>query len=515
MDEPSERKVHNGSMPKVGGLAMAVGISVPMLLWASRDPVASAILSGGAIIVLFGFLDDVRELGYRFKFCAQLGAALVVVLVGGVKICSLGSLLPDGYLLPNGLAIPLTVFVIVGVTNAINLSDGLDGLAGGIMLLCFICIGFMGYQGDNRVIALLAVAVSGAIFGFLRYNTYPATVFMGDAGSQLLGFLAVTMALKISQGSTPVSPLFPILLLGLPILDTLMVMAERVLNGVSPFLADKNHIHHKLLRLNFFHNEAVFVLYVLQAVLLIAAYKLRFHSDWLLILAYLCFAFGVLSFFIAAERKDWRINRPGFLDRLVKRKLKIHFKDRFLAVKVAQAVLETGFPLLLITTCVLPGTIPLPVALLSFGAIGAICLVFLFKPSQESNMLRLVIYWLLPLVIYYGDLQPAVWVPKDLKYWFGLCLGVLVFFTIVTLKMTRRREGFKATPIDFILLFVAFVVPNMPDLAVQGLNVGFMAAKIIVFFFVSEVLVGELRGQQHRLNLAAIIGLGVVVIKGL
>ena len=244
-----------------------------------------------------------------------------------------------------------------------------------------------------------------------------------------------------------------------------MVMAERVSKGASPFLADKNHLHHKLLRLNFFHNEAVFVLYVLQAVLLIVAYKLRFYSDWLLLLVYLCFAFGVLSFFIAADRKNWRINRPGFLDRLVTHRLKIHIGDRFLVVKVAQAVIETGFPLLLITTCVLPGAIPFPIALLSSGAVAAILLVFLFKPAHESNILRLVIYWLLPPVIYYGDLQPAAWVPQEMKYWYGLCLGVLVFFTIVTLKMTRRREGYKATPMDFILLFVAIVVPNLPDLS--------------------------------------------------
>lgn len=515
VDDPNERKVHNGAMPKVGGLAMAVGILVPMLLWASGDQVASAILCGSAVIVLFGFVDDALELGYRSKFCAQAAAALVAVLVGGVKIYSLGSLVPEGYILPDWLALPLTVIVIVGVTNAINLSDGLDGLAGGMMLLCFICIGFIAHRGGNQVIALLTGAVGGAIFGFLRYNTYPATVFMGDAGSQMLGFLAVTMALTISQGSTPVSPLFPVILLGVPILDTLMVMAERVLKGASPFLADKNHLHHKLLRMNFYHSEAVFILYVLQAMLVTAAYLLRFYSDWLVLLVYLGFALCVLSLIITADRNGWRINRPGFFDRLVKQKLKIHIKDRFMVVKVSQAIIETGFPLLLITACVLPRQIPFPLAIVGSGIILVIFLTHLFKPSQKINTLRLTIYLFLPVVVYYGDLRPAEWMPQNMKYWFGLCFGVLVFFAVVTLKATRRRQGFKATPMDFILLFVAMVVPNLPDLVTHEFNFGFMAAKIIVFFFVFEVLMGELRGQQKRLNLATIFGLVMVVGRGI
>jgi UDP-GlcNAc:undecaprenyl-phosphate/decaprenyl-phosphate GlcNAc-1-phosphate transferase len=515
VDEACERKVHNGAMPRVGGLAMAVGVMVPMLLWASKNQVASAILLGSGVIVLFGFLDDIRELGYRAKFCAQLAAALVAVQIGGIKICCLGALLPNGYILPDWLAIPLTLVVIVGVTNAINLSDGLDGLAGGIMLLCFICIGFMAYRGENQVLALLAVAVGGAIFGFLRYNTHPAVVFMGDAGSQLLGFLSVTMALTISQGDTPVSPLFPILLLGLPILDTFMVMAERISKGHSPFLADKNHMHHKLLRLNFFHSEAVFILYVLQAMLVTAAYVLRFYPDWLLLLVYLGFSSMVLSLIITADRNGWRINRPGFIDRMVKQKLKIHIKDRFLVVKISQAIMETGFLLLLMTTCLLPGNIPLYVSVIGIWIIVAIVLACFVKLFQGSNALRLAIYLFLPLVIYYGDLLPAAWVPAEMKNWYGLCFGALVFFAVVTLKATRRRQGFRATPVDFILLFVAVVVPNLPDLAFHGFHLGSMAAEIIVIFFVFEVLVGELRGQQNRLNLATVIGVLIVVVKGL
>ena len=513
VDEPCERKMHETPMPRVGGLAMAVGALVPMMVWASKDRIGTAILIGSSIIVVSGFIDDVKELGYQTKFCAQLTAALVIVFVGHIKICCLGSLLPEGVLLPNWLAVPLTVFVIIGVTNAINLSDGLDGLAGGTMLLCFICIGFLAYRADNRIITSIAVATAGAIFGFLRFNTYPATVFMGDAGSQLLGFLSVTMTLTISQHSSPVSPLFPLILLGLPVLDTLMVMIERVTNGRSPFLADKNHLHHKLLRLNFFHSEAVFIIYVLQAGMVTTAYLLRFHSDWLLLAIYLGFSLILFIFFNIANQKNWQLKRPGLIDRLVKEKLKIHIKDRFLVIKVSQITIEAGLSFLLITTCLLPKNLPFFMSWLGLGFIILILLACLFKPSQASNALRLVVYFLIPLVVYYGEDQLKQIVNHEIILWYNLCFCGLVFFAVVTLKKTRRRAGFKATPLDFILFFVAIVIPNLPDSSIKGANFGFFAAKIIVFYFVFEVLIGEMRGRQSRFSLSIIISLFIVVIK--
>jgi UDP-GlcNAc:undecaprenyl-phosphate GlcNAc-1-phosphate transferase len=230
-----------------------------------------------------------RDLGFKTKFAGQFAAALIIIIYGGVKIKSLGMLLPDGVLLPDWLAMPLTFIVIVGITNAINLSDGLDGLAGGISLLSFLCIGYLAYSAGYLGIALLSAATVGAIFGFLRFNTYPATVFMGDAGSQLLGFMAITFSLKLTQGNAPLSPLLPLLLLGFPVLDTITVMFERVTNGKSPFVADKNHLHHKFMRLGLFHTEAVLSIYVLQAFLVTSAFVFRSRSEWFLLILYLVF----------------------------------------------------------------------------------------------------------------------------------------------------------------------------------------------------------------------------------
>ncbi|MEW5911117.1 MAG: MraY family glycosyltransferase, partial [Thermodesulfobacteriota bacterium] len=511
VDLPCERKVHCEAIPRVGGLAMAVGALVPMLLWASRDPVASAILIGVGIIVLFGFLDDARELGYRAKFAAQTAAAAVVVLFGGLKICCLGSLLPENVLLPNCLAVPFTILVIVGVTNAVNLADGLDGLAGGIMMMSFLCIAFVAYQVENFAVALLAVATIGAIFGFLRFNTFPASVFMGDAGSQLLGFLSVSMAIALTQSGTALSPAFPMLLLGLPVMDTCAVMFERALEGRPLFKPDRRHLHHKLLALNLYHREAVFVIYILQAGMVTAAFLLRFQSEWLLLGGYTALCAGVMTLPGLAVRKGWALQRPGVIDHAVKRWLKIRVRDRYLVPKLSQAVLENLFLLVLLAAFCLPAGVPRPVNWVAAGLAAALVGVHLLRPAWTGWVLRALIYFFMPLMIFYGVRRPLPWLPEKLLLAYDVCFAALVFFAVVILKTTRRRLGYAASPQDFIILFIAVVVPNLPDAFISSLQLGPITIRIVVLFFAFEVLAGEMRGQLNRVSLVALAGLMVVV----
>ena len=163
-----------------------------------------AYLASALLLAMFGLVEVFRGLRPSTKLLGQLVPALITVVYGGIQIRSLGTLLPDGFLLPGAVSIPLTLLVIVGVTNAINLADGLDGLAGGICLLIFAGIGYLAYLDDNTMIGMMSLALGGALFGFLRFNTYPASIFMGDAGSQFLGFSVITLSLALTQGhATP------------------------------------------------------------------------------------------------------------------------------------------------------------------------------------------------------------------------------------------------------------------------------------------------------------------------
>ena len=374
LDIPDERKVHSRPIPRSGGLAMALGALIPIVLWLPFDGSLKAIVAGTAIVVIFGFIDDARGLSYLWKFAAQIAAALVVTCYGGVWIRDLGALLPEGVHLPVWIGIPLTVIVIVGVTDAINLSDGLDGLAGGISIMSFICIAYLAYLGGDLMVVLLSVAMIGAIFGFLRFNTHPATLFMGDAGSQFLGFWAVSLSLKITQADLGFNRLLPMMILAMPILDTISVMLGRIASGKSPFVADKNHLHHRFMKLGLSHSETVSLIYALQACMVTSAYLMRTSAEWFALASCLCFGATVLLGLAEAKRTGWLVKRHSFLETLIQ-----SIKSRNIIIKTSFTVCEAGLALLLVLTAVLPLEVPIYVSALSSGLIGLIVLTWFMK----------------------------------------------------------------------------------------------------------------------------------------
>jgi UDP-GlcNAc:undecaprenyl-phosphate GlcNAc-1-phosphate transferase len=509
---PNDRKVHAAPIPRLGGVAMAIGAFVPLLVWNHGSVFAQAYLAGAAVLVVTGVADDLWELGPRAKMAGQVVAALVAVFWGGVEIRSLGGLLPDGVILPAWLSVPLTLLAIVGVTNAINLSDGLDGLAGGICLLVFCCIGYLAYLTGNEIVGLAAVALSGCIFGFLRFNTHPATIFMGDSGSQFLGFSAVTFSLALTQGDTPISPLLPLIILGFPILDTLTVMLTRIAQGRSPFVADKNHFHHHLLDLGLQHAEAVLVVYILQTVLVVSAFAFRFYTDWLLLAGYLVFSTAVLAAFAAARRTGWRLARYDLLDVVIRGNLR-RLRDEGIIIKVTFRVFEIAIPLLLLLSCLLPATVPDYFLYVSLGAILLLLAVRIFRKEALGTALRFVLYLLIPFAVYLGDTHPLPWVNPSLRGAYNAAFGLFAVSIVVISKFTRRRMGFKNTPMDFLILFLAVAVPNFPEQHIQDYRLGLIAAKIIMLYFSFEVLMAEARGNYGKIAVTTVASLAVLGFK--
>jgi UDP-GlcNAc:undecaprenyl-phosphate GlcNAc-1-phosphate transferase len=512
VDIPNARKVHQQPIPTIGGLAMAVGVLVPVLVWFSSDRFVQAILIGGGVLVFIGFLDDLNNLGYKTKFASQLIAACVVVFYGKVTINCLGSLLPGDTVLPLWCGAPLTILAIVGVTNAINLSDGLDGLAGGISMLSFLCIGFLAFQVDNMVIAVTAMAMVGAIFGFLRFNTHPATIFMGDAGSQLIGFLAVCLALHLTQSDTPLSPLLPLLIIGFPVLDTITVMSERIIAGKSPFLPDKNHFHHKLMRLDLYHTEAVLTIYIIQALMISAAYLFRYYGDWFMLCVYLVFSGIVVGTILLLDKIGWKLHRTE-LD-LFKDRLRI-VKEKNYPIRVSYFLLKVGLPALLLFSCFVPATIPKPLSLFTAGFSLIIIMVWLFNKNLKKITLELCLFLVIPFVIFFSETDTVPWMDNNFWYLYTILFGIIVLFMFLTLKFTRRKKGFKASPMDFLILFIAIVIPNLPDLQIKALHLGMIATKTIILFFGFEILIGDLRDQWKWLGYPTLIALLILTYRGL
>ncbi|MFU8858649.1 MAG: glycosyltransferase family 4 protein [Deferrisomatales bacterium] len=510
VDVPCDRKEHCRPMARTGGLAIAVGACLPALIWAPPSSFLGGVLGGAAIVLLFGFLDDVKNLGHRVKFAGQITAALVVVLYGGVRIESLGAFLPDAAVLPALVAVPLTVVVIVGVTNAINLADGLDGLAGGIVALSLGCVAYLAYQAGDPVVALLAAGTVGAILGFLRFNTYPANIFMGDAGSQFLGFVAVTLSLHLTQGAPSLSPILPLLLLGLPVLDTLTVMAGRVRSGRSPFRAGRDHLHHRLRSLGFSHRETVVAAYVFQSALITAAYFFQSASDLVLAAGYATGCGALLYLLRRAEGTGWSMERSTTAYRALKTALD-RIRDRGLLVKGAFRAVELGLPAFFLVSWFMPSTIPREYGYFAAGLMVLVLLGGLTRPSWGRWSLRLAVYLTIPAVIYLCETQAGEWVSADAWRVYNLALALLVALMIVVVKFSRR-DAFRSSPMDFLVLFLAVVVPNF----FGGPHwMGVVATKIVALFFGYEVLLAELRGQLGWVGATTLTFLGVAVVRGL
>jgi len=514
VDFPNPRKVHTIPVPRIGGFAMALGALVPVILWTKADDFVRAYLAGAGTLVLFGLVDDMKGLGYKAKFTGQVMAALIAVFFGGVRISSLGALLPGAMQIPDWFSFLLSLVAIVGVTNAINLSDGLDGLAGGISLLGFCCIAYLAYLAGNDAVIILSLSMAGAIFGFLRFNTYPASLFMGDTGSQLLGFSAVVLAIKITQGDTPFSPVLPLIILGFPVLDTLTVMVERVREGRPPFSPDKNHFHHRLIRIGLAHTEAVFAIYVFQAVMIVSAVLFKYHSDWVLIASYAVFSALIITAFAVADRRGFQFKRYPLIDYAVKGRLR-KIKDENWIIRISFTLSKIIIPLLFLLSCLFPANIPGYASIMASCFFFYILIVRAFAKNHMGFCLRFVVFLTLPLVLYLIEEGRAAWISPQMLTMYHFSFGLIAFFVLLTVKFTRRTKGFRMTTMDFLIIFIAVIVPNLPDPLIQSYHLGPLTVKIIVMLFSYEVLIKESREKLDALTASTVTGLIVIGLRGL
>jgi len=500
VDMPGERKIHKHPTPRIGGVAMAIGALIPILYWTYMDRFMASVFISSGIIVFFGVWDDIKSLGYQVKFAGQVAAALIVIFYGGVQVQNSGELFAGSMVVNIIFFIPLTFVFIIGVTNAINLSDGLDGLAGGLSLLTFAGIGCLAYLCDNTTILIICIAVAGAVLGFLRFNTFPAIIFLGDAGSQLLGFLAAVLSLSLVQNNYPYSLPLPLLLVGFPVLDTLTVMTKRIIAKTSPFKGDEQHFHHRLIHLGFYHTEAVFCIYIFQMFIITSAVIFRFYSEWSIIILYLIFSFGITYVFMIVENTGKGIVRSIFFDNSIKHKLKF-LKEKKVFIKIFFKTICTGIPLLLLITACIPVRIPI---YFSYTSI-VICLLILssmiFFKQWLGSLLRFVIYVGTPCLIFISEVDMATWLNFRMKLAYNMLFGLLIFFVLMVLKLTKRQKGFKPTPMDFLVLFIALIVPKITINNFESGSMELMAVKIIIFIFSYEVILGELRGELDKLGL--------------
>ena len=266
MDMPGHRKIHEEAIPNLGGIVIFFGFLLSLLFVVQIGGQTKALLIGGVIILLLGVVDDIVDLSPKHKFIIQMVPALIVIiynsdLINGFIVSQLKIFDLLGYLL-----YPILIFWIVGVTNAINLIDGLDGLACGISLIALVTFLILGLRQNLEALSLISIALAGSMLAFLKYNFHPAKIFLGDSGSTFAGFMLASIgALWVLNDGNAFFILIPIIILALPIGDTLFAIWRRYRGHYPIFQADKGHLHHRLLTRGIAHKNVVFILWGVSA----------------------------------------------------------------------------------------------------------------------------------------------------------------------------------------------------------------------------------------------------------
>lgn len=265
IDEPNARKIHKVPMPRLGGLAIYTTFLLGYMFYGTVSTQMLSVLIGGFILLLTGIIDDINPIHARYKLLGQIVAASIVVIYGGLYFSNI-TLIGYTFVFPTYINMILSIFFIVAITNAINLIDGLDGLAAGISSIYFITIAILGMilnkMGGLDII--LSLIMLGSTLGFLVHNFPPARTFMGDCGSMFLGFMIAVIALLGYKVATVTSILVPVLILFIPILDTLFAIIRRVLKKESIGKPDKEHLQHQLLRMTSSPTKTVLIIYIMN-----------------------------------------------------------------------------------------------------------------------------------------------------------------------------------------------------------------------------------------------------------
>ena len=516
VDAPGERKMHAVATPRLGGVAIGLAFAFSLFIYDDIDTTTRGILAGTLIIFVTGLVDDLHGLSPKKKFFGQIAGCLVAMTVGDLHLSYLGNLFGWGEIvLPGWLAVPFTVFAVIGVTNAVNLIDGLDGLAGGISVIALATFGLLAWLDGNGTVMILCAALLGALLGFLKYNFYPARIFMGDTGSLVVGFVLAFLAISLTQGPhVNISPIVPLIVLGLPIIDTIWVLTRRLVLTGKPFAADKHHVHHKFLDLGFNHRFTVLIIYGIS--LLWAAFALFFRDrpEWLLLYFYI----GVSVLCYLGLRHVLR--HPSRFGLLRKDGAQGLLEGEAFG-RLANAAVPLGriiqvLVLFFIGTVAVFAEAPqplLPVVIVLLAASGAL---LFFTRDLRNDYVLLMAFFSVMVLSYLAQKGGGeiLFAGVSLKYVTDLfCAGILL---LLVLRVVLRRPGtLFLSSIDFLILGLSIV---LAALAAQMNADSFLAEAVvqgIVIFFGIKLLHHDGPQIERRLLSWAIpAALLVVVIRG-
>lgn len=509
VDDPSAaRKMHSQVMPRTGGVGIIVGAAIPLIYLMSSGTYIAGLLPGCCVIVLFGLLDDRYELSYQWKLLGQ-GLAAILAMAGGIVFHQLPFFGFDNT--PAWLSYPVTFLFLVGVVNGVNFSDGLDGLAGGTSIMALLVILILALQAGDAATGLTAIAFIGGIVGFLRYNTYPARIFMGDAGSQFIGFLIACLAIVVTQAEDRAySALLPLLLLGIPILDIIQVIPVRLYKGLPLPGPDNEHFHHQLVKLGFRHYEVVTVIYLLQSFLMAAAYLLRYYSDLDIAVFYAVFLVATCSLIYFGNKAGWQFRAKHRQHKPEERRNRLLRRANWLYRYLAKIVAATMVLFMVFSLAIIPDFSRQFSAVLLLMAV-ALGISSAMMKKYYAPLARLSCC-AISILLAYQLSQTPLSVGQE-----AMVSGVMIFlmlFLLLSIRMTRK-DDFVLDTQDLLILLAVLLLPQLPFETLTIYSVSRMAITTFILLYAVEFLINTGRGSVMLVNHAAIITLAIIGGKGL
>ena len=509
-DKPGGRKIHTEPVPCIGGFGILAGVFLPALMWLPLNTQLRSYLIASAVIFILGVRDDQHNLNYKWKFAGQ-AVAIVIVLAGGNLLEHFPFFGFDP--VPGWISYPVTALFLLGLTNAVNLFDGLDGLAGGCMLLTLGAIAYLAYQGGGGALTLSCLAAMGAILGFLYYNTYPARIFMGDAGAQFLGFtVAIYSILLIEETHTALNPTLPLLLIGVPVLDTLWVLALRISQGRAPFVGDQQHLHHQLLNFGFTHSGAVSLIYSAHAVMVGSALLVLYQSDLIVVGVFLV-EIGILAGLIYWARSiGWRRRPVEFAESLNFGERWNVWRRKFSWIRPASIYfVEISFSVFLVFGATFNENVDRVSSVLAFGLLGLMLFASFFLIPWIHLFTRFGVY-VTSLLALIGFL-PLTQQNTAVDWTIDTYMLLLAVILAIGIRFTRR-DLFQVTPQDLLVAFFVVAIPSLPSETFGEFPWGYLFLRAPILFYACEYVVSIAPRRYVILRTATIAALVITGIRG-
>ena len=515
LDRPNDRKVHLSGTPRLGGIAIFFAFMLSVFVFGEIGRLERGFLAGAVIIFLVGMADDLVGLTPRYKLLGQVIATATAALIGGFSISSLGNLFGMGEVVLGMFAVPFTVLAVVGVTNAINLLDGLDGLAGGVSTIAAVAIGVLAFNTGNTHLLIMAVALVGAVLGFLKYNSYPASIFMGDAGSLFLGYcMGLFSVMLVAQSNGTIAAAVPLVILAVPVLDTLYVMWMRMKAGENPFLPDNKHIHHRFLDLGVGHKFTVVMVYSFTYIMAVLAWTCH-NSPSYILLGMLAFVYTiiylllrVLSQVIVRNRQQLSTSNQSLRDTRFYRRL----------VEVAQN-LKTGIKYLIVMALSLSVFVPS----LAASETTVICILLLvlsgalvFMTNDWGNRFFLfVLYFDGAFIIYLMENLGRSTTFFTVPILFCSHLIFLILFILIGIKVFLRKRTAEMfnSPIEYLILFIIISASLLPMEFTSRYHLMTVAGKSVILFAGYKLILMRQTRRNRKIIVATLVALLVLAVK--